>query len=440
MAVYSYQACPTLPPETSVSSSGAVVSGTIAADSPRHARELLRDRQLDVIAVEPVRQGLGLGWVIPGRDAANSGTSEGSRGRRYESKLIVFVRELSTLLAVGTPMLKALDTALATGGRDQTRKQTGSRWLHRRSVSGFDTILLQVRDRVAAGAALSEAIGDHPAVFDSLTVRLIEVGETSGSLDEVLDKLATFKERSAAFRGRLTNALIYPIIVLTMAVLVTLLLMTFVVPNILQPLIQSGRPLPGVTIVVKGISDAVIGWWWLMGLVGIGLFVALVALLRSERGQSAWHRWQLKLPGIGSIVRKQETVRVATVVHTLIGSGVPFLPAIEVAQRTVRNRVFRKALSDCHEAVGTGRDIAEALQQTGAFPPTVVQVFALGQESGRLESMLQRLAEDYDKQVQQAAQRLTVLLEPAMILVLAVVIGFIAFATILPILEAGHVL
>jgi type II secretory pathway component PulF len=432
MAVFSYQAYTA---NTSGPASG-VLNGTIAADSPRHARELLRDRQLDVIAVEPIRQGLGLGWLkqIGLRPGASSAT------RRYEARLITFVRELSTLLAVGTPMLQALDTALLSRTHST---QSGSRermWLRWRRAGGFDTLLMQVRDRVAAGASLSEAMGDHPSVFDPLTVRLVEVGERSGNLDAVLDKLASFKERSVTFRGRLTNAMIYPAIVLTMAVLVTLLLMTFVVPNILQPLIQSGRPLPTVTLVVKGISDAVISWWWLMGLGSLLFIVLLTLLLRSEHGQSIWHRWQLKLPGIGPVVRKQETVRVATVVHTLIGSGVAFLPAIEVAQRTVRNRVFREALGACHEAVSTGRDIAEALRQTGAFPPTVVQVFALGQQSGRMEHMLQRLADDYDKQVQQAAQRLTTLLEPAMILVLAVLIGFIAFATILPVLEAGHVL
>ncbi|MEM1356362.1 MAG: type II secretion system F family protein, partial [Planctomycetota bacterium] len=295
-------------------------------------------------------------------------------------------------------------------------------------------------DRVAAGAALSEAMGDHPGVFDALTVRLVEVGEKSGTLDTVLDKLAGFKERAASFRGRLTNAMIYPVIVLAMAVVVTVLLMTFVVPNILKPLVESGRPLPFVTQAVKGVSDTVLSWWWLIGLAAMGAVSLVLLLLRSERGQQLWHRWQLHLPGVGPVVRKQETVRVATVIHTLIDSGVAFLEAVEIAQRTVRNRVFRQALGTINESVGTGQDIAEAMRETGAFPPTVVQVFALGQASGRLGPMLERLAKDYDKQVQQAAQRLTVLLEPVMVLLLAVLIGFIAFATILPVLEAGHVL
>lgn len=426
MGVYTYQACPT----TAVSAP-QVLRGTIAADSPRHARELLRERELDVIAVDPVRRPLG--WL--------SGLRLQAAGRRYESRLVIFVRELSTLLAVGTPMLQALDTTLGRGQGGARRESSGplSR-LHGGRLSGFDAVVLQLRDRVAAGAALSEAMADHPDVFDLLTLRLIEVGERSGTLDTVLEKLAGFKERSASFRGRLANAMIYPAIVLTMAVIVTLLLMTFVVPNILQPLVQSGRPLPLTTQVVKGISDLVIGWWWLIALAGGGLLTCLVLLLRSQRGCALWHRWQLNLPGVGPVVRKQETVRVATVIHTMIDSGVAFLPAIEIAKRTVHNQVFRQALAASHEAVSTGRNISEALHETGAFPPTVVQVFALGQASGRLGPMLERLASDYDKQVQQASQRLTALMEPVMILLLAVLIGFIAFATILPVLEAGHVL
>lgn len=430
MAVYSYQACPVAAQATG---DIPVVRGTIAADSARHARELLRDRALDVLAVEPLRQRLGQGWLKQ-TGLLSSGSQASAR---YESRLVVFIRELSTLLAVGTPMLQALDTALShrPALSDSTRRQRWFRRAHR-----FDTTLLQVRDRVAAGASLSEAMDDHPLIFDPLTVRLVEVGERAGTLDIVLDRLADFKERSATFKGRLTNAMIYPVIVLTMAVLVTLLLMTFVVPNILKPLIQSGRPLPIITLLVKGMSDAILGWWWLMATAFGALVIGVTLLLRSSRGRAVWHRLQLKLPVIGSIIQKQETVRVATVVHTLIGSGVPFLPSLEVAKRTVRNQVFEEALDACHAAVGTGRDIADALKQTQAFPPTVVQVFALGQQSGRMEQMLDRLAQDYDKQVQQSTHRLTVLLEPAMIVVLAVLIGFIAFATILPILEAGHVL
>lgn len=433
MAVFSYQAM------ASGTGRAKPLRGTITADSPRHARDQLRERRLEVLAVTPLA-GSGLkAWVlrllgvkVPSGVIAESRNSSGTpRGipgvvpggrARFGPQLVVFVRELSTLLAVGTPMVESLDTAL--------RQQRG----------GLGRVLLQVRDQVASGVPLSEAMGDHPDVFDDLTRRLVNVGERAGNLDEVLDHLAQFKERSQSFRGRIGNALIYPAIVMTMAVVVTLLLMTFVVPNILEPLIQSGRPLPGPTIVVKAISDFILGWWLLLGITAFASFIGIGIALRTRRGRRLRDSLILKLPGVGPVARKQETVKVATVIAALMKSGIPFLEAVEVARGTARNLLVKDALSAIHTNVTSGGDIAEAVEQTKAFPPTVVQVFALGQASGRLESMLERLASDYDKQVQSAAQRLTALMEPVLILFMALVVGFIAFATILPILEAGQVL
>lgn len=443
MAVYTYQAMKSGEPRS------RPLRGTVTADSPRHARDQLRERRLEVLEVSPLGASGAMGLLgrllhlgsetphPPQREtseqatgAANSQGEGGGHFRvrgwgRYEAQLVPFVRELSTLLAVGTPMVEALDVAL--------RQQSGGR-------GAFGRTLLQVRDLVAAGVPLSQAMGDHPQVFDVLTRRLVDVGERAGNLDEVLERLAQFKERSQSFRGRIGNALIYPAIVLTMAMLVTLLLMTLVVPNILEPLIQSGRPLPGPTVVVKALSDFVIAWWWLLGIAGAGSIVGVGVALRTRRGR----RWRdlivLRLPGVGPVVRKQETVKVATVIATLMKSGIPFLDAVQVARGTAKNLLVQDALDAIHTGVSSGGDIADAVEQTRIFPPTVVQVFALGQASGRLEEMLERLATDYDKQVQSAAQRLAALMEPALILVMAALVGFIAFATILPILEAGQVL
>lgn len=419
MAVFTYQAM------KAGEARARPLRGTITADSPRHARDQLRERRLEVLSVAPVSGAGALGIVerlIRGGTGQTPSVPLGSGGRRYGPQLVAFVRELSTLLAVGTPMVEALDVAL--------RQQRG----------GFGKTLLQVRDLVAAGVPLSQAMGDHPGVFDVLTRRLVDVGERAGNLDEVLERLAQFKEQSQSFRGRIGNALIYPVIVLAMALAVTLLLMTFVVPNILEPLIQSGRPLPGPTVVVKAISDFVIGWWWLLGCSAVALVVGAGVALRTERGRRLRDAALLRLPGVGPVARKQETVKVATVIATLMKSGVPFLDALQVARGTAKNLLVQDALDTIHTGVSSGGDIAEAVEETGVFPPTVVQVFALGQASGRLEEMLERLAADYDKQVQSAAQRLTALMEPALILVMAVLVGFIAFATILPILEAGQVL
>ena len=388
----------------------AEVSGTIAADTPRHARDVLRD------------QGLLIEGVVPLKERTQGRVAALIAKRRSSPHVTSFVRELSTLLAVGIPLLSALDTV---------EKQLKGR---------FRDVILRLRERVSAGASLADSMRAAPEAFDDLAVHIAEVGEESGTLEDALAQLADFKERSGQLKSRVAAALTYPLIVLTMAVAITILLMTFVVPNILEPLLETGAELPAITHVVKTTSDLLIGWWWLLLIGGLAIVGGVALVLRTERGLESWHRAQLKIPIVGSLIRRQSIVRIATVVATLLRSGIVFLRAVEIARGSVKNRVMARALKECEAAVGAGRDISEALERTGAFPPTVVQVFSVGQQSGRLEEMLERLAADYDGQVQSQAQRLTSILEPAMILILATLVGFIAFATILPILEAGHVL
>jgi type II secretory pathway component PulF len=281
---------------------------------------------------------------------------------------------------------------------------------------------------------------EHPIVFDALCISIVEVGESAGTLESALRQLAQFKERSARLKNRVASALVYPCVVLSAGVLVSLFLMTFVVPNLLATLQETGKPLPLATRVVQAASDALIGWWWLIGLVVIACVFIGGAIARTPRGKWAIDRMMLRVPILGGMIRKQSISRIAMVVSTLIQSGVSFVRAIQIAQKTTPNRVLRQALVACEQAVYAGSDIAEALDETRVFPPMVIQVFAAGQQSGRLEEMLTRLAEDYDQQVATAANRLTVILEPVLILILAVMVGFIAFATFMPILEAGNVL
>jgi general secretion pathway protein F len=198
--------------------------------------------------------------------------------------------------------------------------------------------------------------------------------------------------------------------------------------------------LPLATRAIKTLSDFLTGWWWAIVLVAGGALGGLGAVLRTPRGGMAWHRLQLRIPLVGDLIRKQSIARMAMVMATLLKSDLVFVRAIQIAQRTMRNRILREALVACEQAVSAGRDISVAMEATKAFPPLVIQIFAVGQASGRLEAMLEDLATDYDTQVDITSNRLTTLLEPLMIILLAVLVGFIAFATILPILEAGNVL
>lgn len=403
MAVYAYIA-------TALGADRGVIRGTITADSPRQARQQLR------------AQGLAVREMVEQASGQARGLLERYRFARLSGQVTTLLQELATLLRAGIPLLESLDTI--------ARQHTGR----------LQQAVLLLRDRVAGGGGLADAMAKQTGLFDDLCLNIVEVGENAGTLDVAMERLVEFRRRSARLKNRVASALIYPCIVLSVGLVVSVFLMTYVVPNLLSVLIESGRELPLATVIIKGVSDLIRGWWWAMLLLGLLAFAALAAVRRSESGVRWLHRLQLRVPLLGDLVRKQAIGRMAMVMATLLKSDVVFVRALRITQRTVGNRVLRDALVACEQAVMAGRDIAAALEQTRAFPPLVVQVFAVGQASGRLEIMLEDLAEDYDTHVEIASGRLTALLEPVLMIALAIVVGLIAFATILPILEAGDVL
>lgn len=439
MAVFTYKA---------LQDDSSEVTGAIVADTPRQARDQLRARGLTVQGLATVRSGkatvtsaahggvpgagpgpgVGLGYspdTVQSPSLSEQGWARFRQGltyRRNTARTVSFIRELSTLLGVGIPVLEAIDTVA---------KQ------HR---GAFRSSLLMLRDHVSQGVGLAEAMRQSPELFDEITVHVTGVGESSGTLDRALSELADFQERAMQFRNRLVSALLYPCLVLAMGLGVSIFLMTYVVPDLLQTLVESGQPLPLSTRLVKGVSDGLLAWWWLLILVGVMAAGAFAWVLSKPRGRWAWDKLKLRLPLVGDLIRKQAVVRIAVVVSTLLKSGIELVTAVRIARGSTANVVLADALERCERAIESGRDVAAALESTGSFPAVVVQVVSVGQQSGKLEEMLDRLATDYDRQVASAAQRLTVLLEPALIVVLAVVIGLIAFATILPIMQAGNVL
>ncbi|QDU34578.1 Type II secretion system protein F [Poriferisphaera corsica] len=392
-----------------------LLEGSVVADSVRAARDQLRERGLRVHEI-----------------TSNSGSTNGrfvwlrmKRGVR-SMQMVEFVRELSTLLGVGTPLLEALDTVI--------KQQRGAVHL----------MLLQIRERVASGISLSEALREAKDCgnrgIDSITISMVAVGEDAGNLDEVLDELANFKEHSAALKNRVLSALLYPMIVFSIGILVSVFLMTYVVPGLIEALDEAGQELPAVTQVVKAVSDFLVYKWWLiLGVLAV-IVAAVMALMRMPRGRYWVHQMVLRIPILGDLICKQAVVQLSFVIATLMRSGIHFEQAISLARSSMRNMLLRDALEETEAAVREGCDIAEALEKTGVFGATVVQVFALGQQSGKMEQMLTRLGRDYDRQVATAAARFTTVLEPVMIVLLAVMIGMIAFATILPIMEMGNTL
>lgn len=400
MAVFAYKA---------LDGRQSPVDGTVAAESPRQARDMLRARGL---RVEAVRR----------REPRGSPFARLWPPRRHGAKVAGTIRDLGTLIGAGVPLLDALQTV--------SRSHAGD----------FLASLQHLQDRVAAGAGLAEAMAEQPEVYDELVVQMVAVGERAGNLEEVLGHVADFKERFAEFKDRVLTALLYPAIVFAASVAVSLFLMTSVVPMLLNNLIEADRALPWPTRVLKAVSDRCVdsGGW--LAVLAVGALLLAATLLRTGRGRLLWHRLLLRLPLVGPMARQQAISRIALVLATLLRSGIMLVEALEIAARATGNLVLRQALQRARSEVQTGRDLGRALETTGAFPPVVVQIFAVGQRGGRLEEMLARLAIDSDRQVAVRAARLAAALEPVLILGLAVLVGFILFATVLPILEAGRVL
>jgi len=400
MPVYAYKA---------FNAQRTAVDGTIAADSPRSARDVLRARGL-------VIHNLGEHTAV-----ARPAFSRRRRTNRHAAQLTTAVREIATLLGAGISLVDALNTI--------SEQQRGE----------LQSSLLLIRDRVSAGVSLAEAMMEQPHIFDPLCIHMTEVGENSGALETVFDQWADFKDRSLALKDRVIAALTYPAFVLAVGIAVALFLMTFVIPTLLENLVEAGRPLPWATQVVKGLSDFLVGYWWLLGIVAAALAASLGAASRTASGRRLWWKLLMHIPFIGGMAQKQAIARIALVIATLMKSGVEFLRALEVTGRSFENTSVGDALAQIGREVGAGREIGHALDRTGVFPPMAVRIFAVGQESGRLEEMLERLATDYDRQVARGSERLTAALEPILILTLAFFVGFVLLATILPILEAGNV-
>ncbi len=384
------------------------LAGTIVADTPRSARDVLRDRGLTITAL---------------RSVAERGTSpfRSARAKRCQGEIIAFIRELGTLLGAGIRLLDALRTLSEQ---------------HSRRVR---TAIQTLADEVAAGNSLADAMARQRLYFDDVAVSIVTVGESTGSLETALTRLADFKEKAHSLRSRVITALLYPAVVLVIGLSVMIFLMTYVVPMLVGALEQANRDLPALTQFIKDISDLLIDWWWAL-LAGLGGGVlALRAAIATDRGKRLWHRAMLRIPVIGEMIRKENTSRIAVVLSALLRSGLPFIEAIQITRRTVRNRAFQEALADYEQAVGSGKDVAGPLKESGVFRPMVIQMLAVGQESGELEDMLDQLSRSYDQQVATATTRLTSIIEPLLIVLLAVMVGFIAFATILPILEISNV-
>jgi len=402
MAVFHY---------TGVKPDSTIVRGTVSADTPRQARDQLRGEGVRVKKIGEAST-----------DSSISKTSLPLSFRSFRIQWATAVHEMAMMLHAGIPILDALDTIA-----DQNR-------------GSFRVAMLKVRDQVASGSSLANALAEQPKLFDAASVHMVEVGENSGTLDTVLQQLAQFKRKQLTLRNSVTTALVYPMFLVCFGTAAAVFLMTSVLPPLLDNLEETIEVLPWPTQVAKQLSNLLLDYGWLLAcLLALTLFT-IVSTTRTEWGQRYWHQKLLQIPILGPIAIKQGVSRIAMIIATLSRSGIELTKAVELAQRSTSNRVFQGALKQFGERIAAGEDVSDALAESGAFPPLAVRVFSVGQESGKLDEMLFQLADDYDEQVATASARLTALLEPALILVLAAAVGFLLLATILPILEAGNVM
>ncbi len=331
--------------------------------------------------------------------------------------LMTFTRQLATLVDAGLPLLRGL-RVLEKQERNATLKG----------------ILGELAASIEGGSTFSEALAQHPKVFNKLFVNMVKAGELGGVLEVVLKRLAEFSEKAQKIKGKVKAALFYPVAVMIVAVGIMILLMCFVVPKFKDVFAGMGVKMPGFTLFVMGTSDLIKN----NILATMGVLVVIVVLfllfIKTKFGRHLWDKFKLVMPAIGPVISKVAISRFTRTLGTLVSSGVPILQALNIVRETAGNVIIANAVSKVHESVKEGETITAPLEGSGVFPPMVISMVDVGEQTGALPEMLIRIADDYDEQVDNAVDAMTSLLEPMMIVFLAVIVGSIVIAMFLPLI------
>jgi len=340
-----------------------------------------------------------------------------------EKDITFFTRQLATMLKAGVPLLQAFEIV--------ARGQKNAR---------FARLMMDIKGRVEAGSSLSQAFREHPKHFDALYCNLVNAGETAGMLDGILERLATYKEKILAIKSKIKSALFYPISVIVVAIVVIWVIMVWVIPAFKQVFTSFGANLPSPTLIVMGISDFFVSYWWLMAAIIAGLITTFFTLRRrSETFRFAIDRLSLKIPVIGPILEKATIARWTRTLATMFAAGVPLFESLDAVAGASGNAVFIAGTRKIQTDVSTGTSLTNAMHNTGIFPSMVTQMTQIGEESGSLDGMLSKVADFYEREVDDAVAALSSLLEPIIIVFLGVVIGGLVVAMYLPIFKLGQV-
>ena len=386
------------------------VAGKIAADNKTAVIEELRKREFVIISIDEIKEAV-----------AKQKTFRSKKVKADE--IVIFSRQLATMVDAGIPIMQAIDAL-----QEQVTHPT------------FKRVLISIRDDIQHGNSLSAAFAKHPAVFDSLYVNMIKVGETGGVLSKILDRISSYLEKTLRLKRKVQAALIYPIVVVCMAVIITVILLVKVVPTFAGIYASFNRELPAMTQLLITISNIL--RHYLLFLVG-GIVVIVVGLKqwhKTPQGALIIDRSVLRLPIFGSLLRKVAISRFSRTLATLIQSGVPILESLEIVGKTIGNRLLELVVEDVKTSVREGESLAAPLSKSGVFPPMVTRMIGIGEKSGQMEKMLLKIAEFYDDQVDAAVDGLTSIIEPLIIGFLGIVIGFIVIALFLPIITITQIL
>jgi len=386
------------------------VAGKIAADNKTAVIEELRKREFVIISIDEIKE-----------TVARQKTFRSKKVKADE--IVIFSRQLATMVDAGIPIMQGIDAL-----QEQV------------THPAFKRVLISIRDDIQHGNSLSAAFAKHPAVFDTFYVNMIKVGETGGVLSKILDRVSSYLEKTLRLKRKVQSALIYPIVVVCMAVIITVILLVKVVPTFAGIYASFNRELPAMTQLLITISDVLRKYllWIIAGIIVI--VVALRQWHKTPQGALVIDRSILRLPIFGNLLRKVAISRFSRTLATLIQSGVPILESLEIVGKTIGNRLLELVVEDVKINVREGESLAAPLSKSGVFPPMVTRMIGIGEKSGQMEKMLLKIAEFYDDQVDAAVEGLTSIIEPLIIGFLGIVIGFIVIALFLPIITITQIL
>ena len=385
---------------------GLVESGEITANSKEDVVAQLRRKNITATLVKPKTKSAALGKLSFG-------------GGVNDKDIVVFTRQFATMIDAGLPLVQALDI-LSTQVENKTMARS----------------LTIIKEDVESGATYADALRKHPKVFSDLYANMVAAGESGGILDTILNRLANYIEKAMKLKKKVKGAMIYPIVVSTIAVAVIAVIMIFVVPTFSKMFTQMGGTLPAPTLIVMKISGFLSGLGgMILGILMVAAVVAFKQIRKVEKGQAITDRIFLKLPIFGIMLRKVAVAKFTRTLGTLISSGVPILDGLEITAKTAGNKVIEYAVMEIRQAVSEGKTIAEPLLKSGVFPPMVTHMISVGESTGALDAMLSKIADFYDDEVDNAVSNLTAMMEPMLMVFLGGSVGFIVIAMYLPIFK-----